>query len=80
MRKLDRIQVENFKSIRSKDLALPKIESKDKDDLVALVYKILAAKQANPQSDVSAWEREIDQLVYKLYGLTEKEIKIVEWR
>jgi hypothetical protein len=27
---------------------------------------------------VSAWEREIDQLVYALYGLTPEEIKIVE--
>jgi hypothetical protein len=60
------------------DLPLPKIESKDKDDLVALVDKILAAKRANPQADTSAWEREIDQLVYQLYGLTEEEIKIVE--
>jgi hypothetical protein len=27
---------------------------------------------------VSAWEREIDQLVYALYGLTPEEIQIVE--
>jgi hypothetical protein len=29
-------------------------------------------------ADVSAWEREIDRLVYALYGLTEEEIAIVE--
>jgi hypothetical protein len=29
-------------------------------------------------SIVSAWEREIDQLVYQLYGLTKEEIEIVE--
>jgi hypothetical protein len=46
--------------------------------IIALVDKILFAKQANPQAGTSAWEREIDQLVYKLYGLTEEEIKIVE--
>ena len=28
--------------------------------------------------DVSALEREIDELVYALYGLTPEEIKIVE--
>jgi hypothetical protein len=28
--------------------------------------------------DVSALETEIDRLVYKLYGLTEEEIQIVE--
>jgi len=35
---------------------------------------ILAAKVA----DMSAWEREIDERVYKLYGLTAEEVKIVE--
>ena len=44
----------------------------------SLVDKILAAKRANPDADVSAWEREIDQLVYQLYGLTKEEIEIVE--
>jgi type II restriction/modification system DNA methylase subunit YeeA len=43
-----------------------------------LVDKILAAKRADPSADVSAWEREIDQLVYQLYGLTKDEIEIVE--
>ena len=44
----------------------------------ALVDKILAAKKENPQTNTSHWEREIDKLVYELYGLTEEEIKIVE--
>jgi adenine-specific DNA-methyltransferase len=30
------------------------------------------------RADTTAWEREIDALVYALYGLTEEEIKIVE--
>ncbi len=46
--------------------------------IIALVDKILAAKRANPQADVTAWEREVDQLVYRLYGLTKEEIEIVE--
>jgi len=29
-------------------------------------------------ADTSAFEKEINQLVYDLYGLTEEEIKIVE--
>ena len=43
-----------------------------------LVERILAAKRTNPQADTSELEREIDQLVYQLYGLTEEEIRIVE--
>lgn len=43
-----------------------------------LVDRILAAKKANPEADTSEWEKEIDKLVYELYGLTEEEIRIVE--
>lgn len=43
-----------------------------------LVDQILAAKQENPERDTSKWEREIDNLVYELYGLTEEEVKVVE--
>ena len=57
----------------------------------ALVDKNLAAKHPvspmashpstrgeYPQTDTSHWEREIDRLVYQLYGLTDDEIKIIE--
>ena len=30
------------------------------------------------RAKVNEYERQIDQMVYKLYGLTEEEIKIVE--
>jgi len=30
------------------------------------------------QTKVKEYERQIDQIVYKLYGLTDEEIKIVE--
>jgi hypothetical protein len=39
--------------------------------------KILIAKKSDPKSDTTALEKEIDQLVYQLYGLTEEEIKTV---
>jgi len=42
------------------------------------VEKILAAKKKDGKADTTSLEREIDQLVYKLYGLNEQEIKIVE--
>ncbi len=35
-------------------------------------------KRYVPAPDMSQCEREIDEKVYKLYGLTEEEIKIVE--
>lgn len=42
------------------------------------VDKILTLKQENPKADTSNLEKEIDQMVYALYGLTEEEIAIVE--
>jgi len=44
----------------------------------SLVNKILPAKKQNPQTDTSKWEKEIDELVYRLYELTPEEIKIIE--
>ncbi|CAN5385200.1 MAG: hypothetical protein ACR2GW_09505 [Pyrinomonadaceae bacterium] len=46
--------------------------------IVTLVDQILAAKRADPQANVSRWEREIDRLVYQLFALTDDEIHIVE--
>jgi hypothetical protein len=43
-----------------------------------LVDRILKAKQANAAADTSALERELDQLVYRLYDLTPDEIRLVE--
>jgi adenine-specific DNA-methyltransferase len=45
---------------------------------ITLADKILVAKKENPKADTSGWEKEIDQLVYQLYGLSEAEIKMVE--
>ena len=39
--------------------------------------KILATKQRDAHADVSALERELDQVVYALYSLTPEEIQIV---
>jgi len=42
------------------------------------VRKLLDAESQGPQ--VAEWERELNGLVYELYGLTEEEIAIVEGR
>jgi len=40
------------------------------------VRKLLDAEGQGPQ--VAEWERELNTLVYEVYGLTEEEIAIVE--
>lgn len=53
---------------------VPSIEQEEK--FISLVDQILQSKQQG--KDTTQLEKQIDQLVYQLYGLTEEEIKIVE--
>jgi len=48
------------------------------EEIERLVEQILDTKEKNQDADVIGLEREIDQMVYQLYGLTEAEIAIVE--
>jgi len=61
-----------------KSIPFLKAEQYKQKPIVTLVDRILAAKQRDPKADTTALEREIDQLVYKLYDLTPEEIAIVE--
>ena len=67
---------------QTRELPIPNLDLsaqiKTCTELNKLVYRILAAKQRDAEADVSALEREIDELVYALYGLTPEEIQIVE--
>ena len=57
---------------------IPVIEPPFDEEVTISVEKILSVKKENPAADTSSLEAEIDQLVYRLYGLTEEEIAIVE--
>ncbi|WP_387302679.1 Eco57I restriction-modification methylase domain-containing protein, partial [Helicobacter pylori] len=48
------------------------------DKIIALVDKILALKEKDPKANTQGLEKEIDALVYRLYHLTDEEIKIIE--
>ncbi len=61
-----------------KNLPIPIPRLSERNKIEEFVERILTAKRANPQADTGALEREIDQLVYQLYGLTNEEIAIVE--
>jgi type II restriction/modification system DNA methylase subunit YeeA len=60
------------------ELPVKKISISDQQPFITKVDEILAIKQSNPTADTSALEREIDFMVYGLYGLSEEEIGIVE--
>ncbi len=63
-----------------KKLPIPDVSPEQQAPIVALVDKILDAKRADLEADVSDLENEIDKQVYALYGLTDDEIAIVEAR
>ena len=60
------------------ELPIPAVPTEKQKPVERLVERILSAKQRAAGADVSALERELDELVYALYGLTAEEIKLVE--
>ncbi|MGQ2709988.1 class I SAM-dependent DNA methyltransferase [Campylobacter coli] len=70
-----------YKKAFLEKLPIPKINSKNEklaDELINLVDEILKAKEQNKNANTQELENKINSLVYKLYNLTEDEIKIIE--
>lgn len=62
-------------------LPIPKINSKNEklaNELINLVDEILKAKEQDKNANTQELENKINSIVYKLYNLTEEEIKIIE--
>ncbi|EHR9110665.1 class I SAM-dependent DNA methyltransferase [Campylobacter coli] len=60
---------------------IPKINSKNEklaDELINSVDEILKAKEQDKNANTQELENKTNSLVYKLYNLTEEEIKIIE--
>ena len=64
-------------SIFMKDLPVFVASDDQKAPIIKRVQTILAAPDA---PGISALEKEIDELVYQLYGLTTEDIVLIEWR
>ncbi|BEK32614.1 class I SAM-dependent DNA methyltransferase [Campylobacter jejuni] len=70
-----------YKKAFLEKLPIPKINSKNEklaDELINLVDEILKAKEQDKNANTQELENKINSLVYKLYNLTEDEIKIIE--
>lgn len=61
-----------------KSIPVPNATTKQQNEISSLVETILKMKKQDISADTSALEREIDRLVYGLYGLTEEEVRVVE--
>lgn len=67
-----------YKKIFLENLPVPKLDIVSQRPYEVLVDSILSAKQKDPNADTSALEKQIDDMVYKLYGITPEDIEIVE--
>lgn len=79
--KFGKMQRQTFPQFKVNELAefpLPRGRNQRQDEIIPLVEKILSAKRDDPEADISAMDRKLDQIVYELYGLTPEEIAIVE--
>ena len=75
------IRTFQFSAEIAKKIPIPKIDSTNKalsDEIISLVEQILESKAKDPTTDTKELESHIDSLVYKLYHLTDDEIKIIE--
>ena len=68
-----------------KKLPIKKVSAKKQTPFIKIVEKILAITKSDDylenlekQNQVKEYQKKIDQMVYGLYGLTPKEIKIVK--
>jgi len=59
-------------------MPLIKVPLSQQQPIINLIDQIILAKHNNPAADISMLEIEIDKLVYQLYELTAKEVRIVE--
>ncbi|WRF60617.1 class I SAM-dependent DNA methyltransferase [Helicobacter pylori] len=70
-----------YKKVFIERLPIPKITEKNQEltqKITDGAKQILALKEKDPKANTQGLEKEIDALVYRLYNLTDEEIKIIE--
>jgi hypothetical protein len=74
-----KVLAKNLRRLPMPDVDLNSVQDcAEYDTIVALVDRILEKKQGSPDANTTALERDIDAHVYRIYGLTQEEIAIVE--
>jgi hypothetical protein len=71
--------IDSTPQLKNSDLyKFPVKVASNQENYKIISNQILSLKQENSKVDTSILEKEIDQMVYQLYDLTENEIAIVE--
>lgn len=61
-----------------KKFPLPSLSTNDQENILTLTESILSTKAIDPAADIITIETQIDKIVYRIYGMTKEEIKIIE--
>jgi adenine-specific DNA-methyltransferase len=61
-----------------RNLPIPLAPQPIQQPAIALVEKIIAAKASDPKADTAALERQVDNVVYRLYNLSYEEVRVIE--
>ena len=80
LRHKGKMQGNNYQIDKAPLLGIPLVKpsTNDQKQLADLVDKIRQQKEQNIDADISELEKEIDDIVYSLYGLTDEEISIID--
>ena len=79
LRHKGKMQGSNFQIDKDPLLQIPIKSAKEIDkQIIEQVERILQAKQTAPDADIHVEEKRIDSLVYRLYGLNDSDIAIIE--
>lgn len=65
-----------WKKFTVERIPIPRISEVERRPFIDLVDRIIEAKSADSDAPTEEWEREIDRLVYGIYGLSEEEIQV----
>jgi adenine-specific DNA-methyltransferase len=80
LRNKGKMQGDNYQLDKEPLLQIPIFNAtkEQQQPIISIVNQILSAKDKNPEADTAELERKMDELVYGLYGLTEREIDVAE--
>ena len=67
-----------WKKVYVERLPIPRVSVQRQQSFAKLVDRMLTLKEGRSELDTSATEAELDEKVYKLYGLTPLEISVID--
>lgn len=68
----------NVNNYEIERLPIPRFTDKDKNTIEELVIECMQLKENDETADIKLIQKDIDKIIYKLYNISDEEIKIIE--